>query len=84
MAVPPTRNNPIAAPVVRIAIRARLIPNTRLNPRRSPDATAADMTGKAAIANEAPMRLTGTLWKFRAKLTELTEPGTSVEASAVK
>ena len=30
------------------------------------------------------MRLTGTLAKFRAKLTELTLPGSSVEASAVK
>ena len=42
------------------------------------------MIGKAEIANAAPIRLTGTLWKFRAKLTELTEPGASVEASAVK
>ncbi len=61
----------------------RLIPKTRLKPRRSPVAAAVDMTGKAAIANEAPIRLTGTLAKFRAKLTELTEPGVSDDASAV-
>ena len=31
-----------------------------------------------------PMRLTGTPSKLRAKLTELTLPGSSVEANAVK
>ena len=30
------------------------------------------------------MRLTGTLWKLRAKLTELTLPATKVEATDVK
>ncbi len=84
IAVPPNTNRTSAAPVVRIAITAKLIPNTRPKPRRSPDAAAVDMIGKAEIANAAPIRLTGTLWKLRAKLTELTEPGASVEASAVK
>ena len=57
---------------------------TRRNVARSPVAAAADMSGNAAIANEAPMRLTGTLSKFRAKLTELTLPTSNRDASDVK
>ena len=49
-------------------------------PRRPPIESA----GKAAMANDAPMRLTGTLWKLRAKLTELTDPAASVDATEVK
>ena len=42
------------------------------------------MTGNAATENATPMRLTGTLWKFRAKLTVLMLPAASVDATAVK
>ncbi len=38
----------------------------------------------SAIEKAAPIRLTGTLWKLRAKLTELTDPSVSDEASEVK
>ena len=42
------------------------------------------MTGKAATAKAIPTRLTGTLWKLRAKLMALMPPTTSVEATEVK
>ena len=61
-----------------------MVPNVRPKARRSPRANWADRAGKAAIANDAPMSETGTLAKLRAKLTELTDPGTRVEARAVK
>ena len=41
---------------------------------RSPSAAAADMTGNAVTAKAMPMSATGTLWKLRAKLTELMLP----------
>ena len=84
MAIPPNRNRTTAAAVEKNAMVARFVPKTRLKARRSPRAAAADIAGNAAIANDAPIRLTGTLWKLRAKLTELTEPGARVEARAVK
>ena len=67
---------------MRTTIVASVRPKTRVNARRSPSAAATDITGKAAMAKDAPMRLTGTLWKLRAKLTELTEPGSRLEARA--
>ena len=78
------RRGPTAATIVRTVIVARFRPKVRPNVRRSPAANDADRSGKAAIANAAPTTLTGTLAKFRAKLTELTLPGSSDEASAVK
>ena len=39
------------------------------------------MTGNAAMANATPIRLTGTLWKLRAKLTAVTLPAASVDAT---
>ena len=80
MTSPPTSGTGRSPPtVVSTAIVSRLSrrPGGSRAGRRSRRPT--DMTGNAAIANEAPIRLTGTLWKFRAKLTELTLPG--VEAA---
>ena len=56
----------------------------RVKRGRSPSEAAAAMTGNAATANAMPMRLTGTLWKFRAKLTALMLPAASVDATDVK
>ena len=73
-----------APTTVMTVIERRVVPKVRPKARRSPGANCADRAGKAAIANEAPIRLTGTLAKLRAKLTELTDAGTRVEANAVK
>ena len=51
---------------------------------RSPSDAAVAMTGNAATAKAMPTRLTGTLWKLRAKLTALMPPTASVEATDVK
>ncbi len=81
---PPTTTMPMAAPTVSTAMMPRVRAKTRLKAARSPAAAATDITGKAAMANDAPMRLTGTLWKLRAKLTELTDPASRLEARATK
>ena len=77
-------NNAIAATDVTTAVVSRFRPRTRMKPARSPAASAADRTGNAAIAIETPIRLTGTDWKLRAKLTELTPPAANRVASEVK
>ena len=51
---------------------------------RSPAAATADSDGNTASENAAPMSTTGTLWKLRAKLTELTAPAPSRVATRVK
>ena len=61
------------------------LPRTRRrNPARSPVAATRDITGNAATEKAMPMRLTGTLWKLRAKLTELTLPAAIPDATEVK
>ncbi len=62
----------------------RLLRTSRRNPVRSPVAWAVESAGKTASANATPMRLTGTLWKFLAKLTADTLPAARVVAIAVK
>ncbi len=63
---------------------ARVVRKVRMKAGRSPATAAAERSGNAAIAKDAPNRLTGTLWKLWAKLIELTEPGSRLDASAVK
>ena len=78
MARSPTSARASAAATDRPPTVNRLRPSVRRNVARSPAAAAADSVGKTAIENAAPMRFTGTLWKFRAKLRELTVPAPSV------
>ena len=70
-----TRARPSAASTVRTAIMTRLVRTRPAKRARSPAAYVAERTGNAATEKATPMRLTGTLWKLRAKLTELTLPG---------
>ena len=71
--------------VVRAAIVGRFVPRIRTKPARSPAAQAADdSAGKAASENATPMRLTGTLWKLRAKLTDDEAALASADATRVK
>src|SRR3954451_10674767 len=73
-----------AAALVITRIVARFERVRRTNSKRSPEAATRDSTGNAATENATPIRLTGTLWKFRAKLTELTLPAMRVDATDVK
>jgi hypothetical protein len=72
-----------AAIVVNSAIRPTFRVRIRRYPARSPAAAAVDSAGNAASAKEIPMTVTGTLWKLRAKLTELIPPTASVDARAL-
>ena len=55
-----------------------------MNPGRSPAAHELDSPGNAASEIATPISATGTLWKFRAKLTAVTLPATRVVATRVK
>ena len=83
MATSLTSNSPIAATIVGSVIVIRLVRNWRTKAGRSPAAAEADRTGKAAIANAAPIRLTGTLGKVWAKRTAVTEPGPGRKAAGL-
>ena len=69
---------------VRTVIVIAFVRTSRPNAARSPDAQTADSDGNAASEIATPTSATGTLWKFRAKLTEVTEPAASPEATLVK
>ena len=84
MASGPTMIRPIAARIDTTAIVAALFRTWRLNPARSPAAHEAESVGKTASEIATPISATGTLWKFRAKLTAVTLPTTSVLATRVK
>jgi hypothetical protein len=47
-------------------------------------AWAVDKAGNTASAKATPTRLTGTDWKLRAKLTAVTDPAASPDATALK
>jgi hypothetical protein len=84
MASGPTMTRPTAATVPRTPIVIALRLTSRRKPERSPAAHDAERPGKAASAIETPISATGTLWKLRAKLMELTDPAASVLATLVK
>ena len=83
-AKPPTSHKPTAAASESTLMVTRLVTTSRVKRARSPSAAAADITGNAVTAKATPMSATGTLWKLRAKLTELMLPATKVDATEVK
>ena len=76
--------SPIAEQIVSTPIDSVFIRTIRANVRLSPAEYAVASMGKAASENATPNRLTGTLWKFRARLTEVMLPATRVDATLVK
>ncbi len=57
---------------------------TLLKALLSPTDAAAERAGNAAVAKANPATLSPTLWKLRAKVNELADPGARVEASEAK
>ena len=84
MASGPTTTSPTTATSVPAVIVSALVRTCCRKPAVSPDAQAAERIGNAASAIATPISDTGTLWKLRAKLSEVTLPAASVLATRLK